>query len=75
MRGATDLRDAIIPREENCEHCADSKKILDLESIDIGIMGGFIVIEHKIDDVGRGTDEQELESSEVERFRECPEEI
>jgi hypothetical protein len=51
--------------EKNREHCTNSQKVLDLESIDVGIMSGFVLVEHKVDDVGRGTDKEEFEGSEV----------
>jgi hypothetical protein len=38
-------------------------------------MCGFVVVEHKVDDVGRGTDKQKLERGEVQRVGECPEKI
>lgn len=51
--------------EEQRQNHTDPKKVLDFERIDIGIMGRLVVVEHQINDVGRGSDEQELEGGEV----------
>lgn len=71
----TNLGDAIIARKQNREHRANSEEVLNFESIDIGIMCGFVVVEHEVDDVGRGTDKQKLERSEVQGVGERPEKI
>lgn len=52
-------------REEKGQDSADSKEVLDLECIDIWVMGGLVVVQHEIDDVARGSNEEELEGSEV----------
>lgn len=62
---AANLRDAIIAWKENREHGTNSEEVLNLESIDVGIMCGFEVVEHEVDDVGRGTDKQKFERREV----------
>lgn len=72
---AANLGDAIIAWEENREHRANSEEVLNLESIDVGIMCGFVVIEHEVDDVGRGADKQKLERGEVQGVGERPEKI
>lgn len=72
---ATNLGNAIIARKENGKHCTNSEEILNFESINVGIMCGFVVVEHKVDDVGRGTDKQKLERGEVQGVGECPEKI
>lgn len=74
-QGAANLGDAIIAWKENCEYRADSEEVLNLESIDIGIMCRFVVVEHQVDDVGRGTDKQKLERGEVQGVGERPEKI
>lgn len=72
---AANLGDAIIAWKENREHRANSEEVLNLECIDVGIMCGFVVIEHEVDDVGRGTDKQKLERGEVQGVGERPEKI
>ena len=59
------LREAIAVWEQQRQNRTNSKKILDLERVEIGIVGRLIVVEHQIYDVGRGSDEQELEGGEV----------
>lgn len=61
----TDLGNAIVVWEKDCEHGADSQEVLNLESINVGIMRGFVVVEHEINDVGRGSNEEKFERSEV----------
>jgi hypothetical protein len=61
--------------EEDCKHCADSKEVLNLKSIEIRIMRRFVIVEHEVDDVGRGADKKKLECGEVQRLGECPEEV
>lgn len=48
---------------------------MNLECIDVGIMCGFVVVEHEVDDVGGGTDKQKLERGEVQGVGERPEKI
>lgn len=62
-------------REEKGQDGTDSKKVLDLERIDIGVMGGLVVVQHEIYNVARGSNEEELEGGEVERLGESPEEV
>lgn len=57
-RDEANLGDAIIAWKENRKHRANSEEVLNLESIDVGVMCGFVVVEHEVDDVGRGTDKQ-----------------
>lgn len=74
-RGITNLRKAIIVREEDGQDCADTKKILDLEGIQVRVVRWLEIVEHEVNDITRGTDKEELESREVQRIRESPEEI
>ena len=52
--------------EENRKHRADSQEVLDLESIDVGVVGWFVIVKHQIDDIGRGANEEKLEGGEVQ---------
>lgn len=61
--------------EQQRQDHTDSKQVLDLEGIDIGIMSGFVVVQHQIDDVGRRADEEQLECGKVQRVRKGPEQI
>lgn len=51
--------------KEQGQDRTDSKKILDLECVEVGVMSRFVIVEHKVNDVSGGTDEEELERSEV----------
>jgi hypothetical protein len=61
----TNLGQTIVVREEKGQDRADSKEVLDLECIDVWVMSGLVVVQHEIDDVARGSNEEELEGSEV----------
>lgn len=61
--------------EKNREHGANTQQVLDLESIDVGVMRWLVVVEHEVDHVGRGADEQKFECGEIERFGESPEKV
>ena len=39
---------------------------MDFESVDVGVVGGFIVVEHEVDGVGLEAEEEELEDGVVE---------
>lgn len=51
--------------EEQGQDGTDSKKVLDLESIEVWVMGRLVVVEHEVNDVPRGTDKEELECGEI----------
>ena len=72
-----DLRDGVFVREEDCHYRREGEEILHLEGIIVGIVCGLVVVEHEIDDVDGGADEEDLEGGVVERAREveCPEQI
>lgn len=61
----TNLGKTIVVREENGQDSTNSKKVLDLERIDIWVMGGLVVVQHEINYIARRSDEEELEGSEV----------
>lgn len=61
--------------EQQCQDHANSKQVLDLEGIDIGIMSGFVIVQHEIDDVPRRADEKQLECGKVQRIGKGPEQI
>lgn len=65
----------IVVGKENGQDCADTQEVLDLEGVEIGIMCRLEIVEHEVDDVTRGTDEEKLEGREIQRICESPEEI
>ena len=52
--------------EEDSKNGAAAEKILDFEGVDVGVVGGFVVIEHEVDGVGLEAEEEELEDGVVE---------
>lgn len=52
-------------REKHREDRADSQKVLNLEGVNVGVVGGLVVVQHEVDDVGGGPDEEKLEGREV----------
>ena len=52
--------------EEDGKNGAAAEKILDFEGVDIGVVGGFVVVEHEVDGVGLEAEEEELEDGVVE---------
>ena len=64
--GRTHFRDLVFVGEEDCEDCAAAEEVLDFEGVDVGVVGGFVVVEHEVDCVGLEAEEEELEDCVVE---------
>ncbi len=47
----TDLSDMIVIGEEDGQHEAGAKQVLDFEGVDVGIVGRFVIVQHEIDGV------------------------
>lgn len=47
--------------KQHGEHRTPTQQVLHLERVDIGIVGGLVVIEHEIDRVRLGGEEEQLE--------------
>ena len=62
----THFCDLVFIREEDSENGATTEQVLDFESVDVGIVSGFIVVEHEVDGVGLEAEEEELEDGVVE---------
>lgn len=62
-------------REKDREDRADSQKVLNLEGVNVRVVGGLVIVQHEVDNVAGGTDEEELEGGEVKRIEESPEQI
>ena len=60
------LGNGVLVGEENSENTGASEQVLDLEGIDVGIVGGLVGVGHEVDDVSLGTDEHDLEEQVVE---------
>ena len=39
---------------------------MDFESVDVGVVGGFVIVEHEVDGVGLEAEEEELKYGVVE---------
>ena len=76
-KGSTDLGWPILVRKDEAKDCGRGKQIFNLESIEIGILGGLVVMKHQVYDVARGADEDQFEDGvvEVTRVESCPEEV
>lgn len=62
-------------REKDREDRADSQKVLNLEGVNVRVVGGLVIVQHEVDNVAGGADEEELEGGEVKRIEESPEQI
>lgn len=62
----THFCDLVFVREEDSENGAAAEEVLNFEGVDVGIVGGFVVVEHEVDGVGLETEEEELEDGVVE---------
>lgn len=51
--------------EEQGQNRTDSKEILNLECIEVGVVSRLVIVEHEVNDVSGGADEEKLERSEV----------
>ena len=65
-RDGTHFCDLVFVGEEDRENGAAAEKILDFEGVDVGVVGGFVVVEHEVDGVGLEAEEEELEDGVVE---------
>lgn len=71
----TCLAERILVGEEYCESSASTQEKLDLESVDVWVMGRLVVVEHQIQGVCGRADEKDLEDCIVGGIGEGPEEI
>jgi hypothetical protein len=73
--GGSHLGEAVIGGEDQSEESAEPEKVLHFECIDVGVVRRLIVVQHEVDDIRRGADEQDLEGGIVQGVGERPEEI
>lgn len=57
------LRKLVFVGEQDAQNSTSCDQVLDSEGIEIGIVGRFVVVEHQVDDVGGGSNKDELEGS------------
>jgi len=60
-KGPQHLGELVAVGEEDREDGAAAEQVLDLEGVDVGVVRGFVVVEHEEDDVGLGGEEKDLE--------------
>jgi hypothetical protein len=56
----------VVVWEYKSQHRARAQQVLHLERVEIWVVGGAVVVEHKVDSVGRGGEEDDLEEREVQ---------
>ena len=62
------LGEAVFVREQYRQHSASADEILHLEGIEVGVVGGLVVVEHQVDGVRGSADKDDLEDGVVERL-------
>lgn len=71
-----DFGGSVVGGEEDCEDRGATDQVLDAEGVLVGVVGGLVVVEHEVDDVGLGGDEDDFEGCVPERGGGvCPEEV
>ena len=63
-----DLWDGVFVGEDDSQDRGAAEQILDAEGVLVRVVGGFVLVEHEVDNVGLGADEDELEDGIVEGF-------
>ena len=69
------LREAVLVGEEDSQHCSPAKQVLHFECIQSRILSRLIVVQHEVDSVARGDDEEDLEARVPDGEGEGPEDI
>ena len=55
------LGELVTVRKYDCKYCTPSQEVLNFKGINVRIMGRLVVVEHQVNDVGLGCEEQYLE--------------
>jgi hypothetical protein len=63
----TYLGERVLVREQDRQHRARANQVLHLEGVEVRVVRGLVVVEHEVDGVGRGADEDDFEDGVVER--------
>jgi hypothetical protein len=70
------LGGSVFVREDDGEHGGGSEEVFGAESVLVRVVGGLVIVEHQVDDVGLGGDEDDLKGGVPERKRRVgPQEI
>ena len=70
-----DLGEGVFLREEEGEHGGAAEQVEDLEGVEVRVVRGLVVVQHQVDGVGGGGDEDDLEDRVPGRVGEGPEEV
>jgi len=70
-----DLWDGPLIREQDGQHCRTARQVGDAEGVEVGVVRGFVVIQHDPECVGGGCEEDDLEDGVPRAVGECPEQI
>ncbi len=65
-KGPEHLHNSVADGEDESHESGAAEEILDLESVDVGVVGGLVRIGHEVDDVALGADEEDLEDKVVQ---------
>ena len=70
------LRELVFVGEYDAQNGTSCDQVLNSKGIEVGIVGRLVVVEHQVDNIGRGSNKDELESG-VPQAPEgvCPEEV
>lgn len=71
----TDLGDSVVVGEQQSQKGTEAEKILHLEGIEVRIMRGLVLGEHKINDISWRAYEQDFESCVVEGVGKGPKQV
>lgn len=71
----THLGETVVVGEKQGQESADTEEVLDFEGVEVGVMGRLIFVQHQVDDVTGGSDEEQFEGGEVERVGQGPEQV
>lgn len=61
------LGGSVFVGEKDGKHGGSSEEVLDAEGVLVRVVGGLVVVEHQVDDVSLGGDEDDLEGGVPER--------
>lgn len=61
------LADLILVGKKQAEDGRTAEEVLDFEGVDVRVVGGFVVVEHEVEGVGLGGEEEDLEGGVPKR--------
>ncbi len=58
--------DFVFVGKEDCDDGGAAEEVFDFEGVDVGVLGWFVVVEHEVEGVGLGGEEEKFEDGVVE---------